>query len=218
MKNLIWSILFFLFTLDILKKRFFEKEEIKTSNDINAEINSTRPVESNKENEKLNEERSKDIYQSRNEEGLVTLEVKYCPTTYAKTFEDFKKDLVGNYTNIEVIGSEFPVAPVKKLLSKALWLVQMGTMVLIIGGHFARNYLQFIPERVFKFIDDNKMMIGIFNFFIIGWLQNSLTATKAFEILYMKENIWSALQFKKPPTAQVIAEILSEKGVELELI
>jgi hypothetical protein len=185
MRNIIWSLLLIAFSLDILKRAFFEKEpqrsleekaqpteEIKSFNQQN--LTSTKISDSENENQ-INE-----VDQSENLEKIV-LDINYCSTSHAKQFEEFKKDL-GNYNNIEVRGTEYPINPIRKLLSKGLYFLQMAMMVILVGGSTVRGYLTFIPDRVFNLIEEKKFLVGIFNFFIIGQLTSYLNSTGAFEI------------------------------------
>jgi len=85
----------------------------------------------------------------------IIITIQYCGTSgYAKQYEDLKKEILGNSTNIEVFGQEFPVPPVKKLLSRVVTGLQFGLIIISVGGETVRNYLPFIPPAVFRFLDE----------------------------------------------------------------
>ncbi len=233
MRNIIWTIFFVSFILDVLKIKFIEKDSEININEPQTEeyskknINPHNVVNSDSlQNEELNLELDPEVdrKQDRNENQdynsekseKVILNVKYCTTSYAKQFEQFKKDLIGNYTNIEVLGQEYPINPTRKMLGKFFWYFQMGMMIIIIGGQGIRGYLTFIPARVFEFLDKNKFIVGLFNFLGIGWIMNQLNSTFAFEVIAQGEIIWSKLETNLLPITSTIVDILKSKGYNLE--
>lgn len=196
MRNIIWLLLLVSFFLDILKRTFFEKDSpnslvekvqpIEDKISFNQQnITSTKISGYENENEILKKIQKDD--ESESIEKII-IDVIYCPTSHTKQFEEFKKDLI-SYKNIEVSGTEYPVNPLKKLLSRGLYFFQMGMMVILVGGSTVRGYLTFIPDRVFNLLEQKKFMVGIFNFFIVGQLTNYLNSTGAFEVSMNGETV-----------------------------
>lgn len=233
MRNILWTILFCAFILDFLKRKFVEKEIVNEENQFEEK----KKVDFNPHKAKVPKEEEIDVNlelepegadlnippkpKERREDGednleKVILNVKYCTVSYAKQFEQFKKDLIGNYTNIEVFGQEYPIDSTKKMAAKILWYLQMGMMVIIVGGQAVRRYLTFIPNAFFQFLDNNKFIVGLFNFMGVGYIMNQLNSSFAFEVTSSNETIWSKLASNALPTASVVVDVLKNKGYNLQ--
>jgi len=200
MRNIIWSLLFVSYSLDVLKRAFFEKEAQKSLQEVQPideklsfnQQNLTSTNISKYENE--NQKQNHDAYQSEHLEKII-IDVNYCSTSHAKQFEEFKKDFL-SYTDVEVRGIEYPINPLKKLLSRGLYFFQMAMMIILVGGSTVRGYLTFIPERVFNLIEEKKFWVGILNFFLVGQLTNYLNSTGAFEISINGETVKNLFKIK----------------------
>ena len=91
----------------------------------------------------------------------------------------------------------------------------MLLIVLVVGGDHVKPYLTFIPERVFRFINEKKWMLGIFSFFIGGQISSSIGSTGAFEVFCNESLIWSKLQRNALPTVEQLADLIKNFGYEL---
>ena len=118
--------------------------------------------------------------------------IKYDKVSYQKFFEQFKKDLEGNFTEYKVIEEEYPVSPNKKFLSKYTFMSQMIISGLVFGSSMLKGKIP-IPDIIFDTINNNKLMIGIGNFIFHKWLNNYLTTTGAFEIYLNDKILYSKL-------------------------
>ncbi len=87
-----------------------------------------------------------------------------------------------NYANVEVVGEEYPVSILRKLLKYALSALQMAIMFLLVGGQNARNFFSFVPAQYLDLIEQKKWVVGIATFFLVPQLQNVITSTGAFEV------------------------------------
>jgi hypothetical protein len=93
-----------------------------------------------------------------------------------------RRVLLGNYSNIEVYGEEYPIHFIRKLLSKLVWVLQMLIVALALGGENVRRYFNFIPRQIFDYMDQKKWIIGLLAFLGGNMLQGVLTSSGAFEI------------------------------------
>ena len=208
MKNLIWTILLVCFALDIVRKNFLEpnqpKKEVKESSTLNINDNTAAPVNSysllENENEKENgkeisiESSIKTIEENENNSDSldkVRVNIKYCTVSYSNQFQEMKNELTkaGNFSLIEVLGEEFPLNPIKKLLSKIFSYLQFFIMAIMIGGQWIKPYLTFIPDSVFKFIEEKRMIIGLVNFFVMSKISSTLGSSNAFEVYANSEMV-----------------------------
>jgi hypothetical protein len=193
MKNLIWSILILSFFIDIIRRNFLDKNNgkiNKTQEEIDNKVSDINIT--NKENPEIELENKK--IQSNSSESLsdvekITIKVEYCTITYSNQFQELKNELTkaGNFSAIEVVGEEFPINPLKKFLSKVFGYMQFMIMVLMIGGQWIRPYLSFIPDSVFKFIEEKRMIIGLVNFFLMSKISNTLGSSNAFDVYVNNE-------------------------------
>lgn len=65
-----------------------------------------------------------------------------------------------------------------------MWLIAIS-----VGGQTIRRFFSFIPESVFKFIDEKKMYIIAFNFFGVNQINSFLKGTGAFEVTVNNESV-----------------------------
>jgi len=91
--------------------------------------------------------------------------------------------LTQNYSNVNVVGEEYPVNIVRKLLKYAVSIFQMAMMFLLIGGQNARNFFSaYVPAHYLDLIEQKKWIVGIATFFVGNQLQNMITSSGAFEV------------------------------------
>lgn len=58
----------------------------------------------------------------------------------------------------------------------------MSLIAISVGGQTVRQYLTFIPQQIFTFIDEKKYIVIAFNFFVVSQLSTYLKSTGAFEV------------------------------------
>jgi hypothetical protein len=93
-----------------------------------------------------------------------------------------RRALLGNFSNVDVYGEEYPVSILRRILSKIIFVLQMIIIANLVGKENIRNYFSFVPREYFEYMDNNKWMVGITIFFIGNQLQNILCSSGAFEI------------------------------------
>jgi hypothetical protein len=196
MKNLIWSILILSFFIDIFRRNYLDKNIPKNqnSNKSQAETNNHN-IDLNisaKEQEEIEKENNNSPVinpESSNDFDKIKIRIKYCTISFSSQFQDLKNELTkaGNFSKIEVEGEEYPIHPIKKILSKIFGYMQFMIMVLMIGGQWIRPYLSFIPDRVFKFIEEKRMIIGLVNFFLMSKISSTLGSSNEFDVYVNNE-------------------------------
>lgn len=104
------------------------------------------------------------------------------------------------FPGTEVLGVEYPVAFHKALMAKAVTVGQLGMTAVALGGDRIFPALGIAPPALYVQYREKKMgvLLGIW---ILGNLvQNSLTATGAFEVYSAGEKIFSKLEAGRMPT------------------
>ena len=135
--------------------------------------------------------------------------IKYDKKSYQKFFEQFQKDLMGNFTDYKVEGEEYPINPTKKWLSKYTFVSQITISMLLFGLSKFKDSLKFIPSVVFETIEKSKWMFAIGNFLLHQWLNNYLGTTGAFEVYYNDIVLYSKLSKKILPKIKDIKSAIS---------
>ena len=79
-----------------------------------------------------------------------------------------------NYTNINVQPSDYPLSTQRKILSYIVTFIQIGGALLAFGGKNIKQYIgSAIPDKVFDWIEENKMMFGM-GCFLLGSMINNI--------------------------------------------
>lgn len=141
--------------------------------------------------------------------------IRYDKATYQKYLDQFKIDMLGNFTNIDVVDEPYPLPPIKSTLSKVTTVTQISISALLFGGTKLKGHLTFIPGGVFDFIEKNKWSVIIGNFLFHQIVNQYLRSSGAFEISVDGVEIWSKLQKKSLPKIKDIAKIFVEKGIDV---
>ena len=176
----------------------------ENNNDDNLKIDNNAQLNDKKENEKniVNNLEDEDddtdlpLHKKKEKKGSIRnkkILIKYDKISYQKFFEQFKKDLEGNFTEYSVEEEEYPISPNKKFFSKYTFMSQMFISGLVFGSSMLKGKVP-IPDFIFDKINNNKLMIGIGNFIFHKWLNNYLTTTGAFEIYVNNKIIYSKLR------------------------
>ena len=208
MINLIWKILLAFFVLDVIRKRMEPRP-------VPAQPN---PLDQNKtpQRDLTKEEEIEDIDTSLDEEvPKKIILVRYCKQNYQKYLDQFKLDMIGNFTNIEIVEEEYPLPQFKKVASKFTMFTQMGISMFLFGGSKIKAYVPFIPGKLFEYCENNKWTVMIGNFVLHSFLNNYLKSSYAFEVSVEGVEIWSKLRMNSLPKVKDLAKIFVEKGIDV---
>lgn len=165
------------------------------------------------DNDDVTEEEDKQPKLKRQKSKKKTITVSYCKTTYLKYFDQFKLEMMGNFTKYEFVGVEHPLSPQKQFFSKFTFFSQIGVSILIFSGGKAKPYLPFIPGELFDQMEKNKWMVMIGNYFLHSYLKSYLSSSYAFEVSIEGINLWSKFATNTLPKVEDIRRILKEKGI-----
>ena len=141
--------------------------------------------------------------------------VRYCKQNYQKYLDQFKLDMIGNFTNIEIVEEEYPLPQFKKVASKFTMFTQMGISMFLFGGSKIKAYVPFIPGKLFEYCENNKWTVMIGNFVLHSFLNNYLKSSYAFEVSVEGVEIWSKLRMNSLPKVKDLAKIFVEKGIDV---
>jgi len=85
------------------------------------------------------------------------------------------------YPGLLISGRNYPLPPLRALLSKFVGFVQIAILFITIGGNFigiVRNHW------VYRFIEQHKMAFVLGGFIGLNFVQNMISSTGAFEVLF----------------------------------
>jgi len=217
MISLIWKLFAACFIYDIfIRYREISKSKItQNQNNINTYNNiNNQPKEENIKDIDLtlddDEEDDKLLPNKKKiKKPTKKILIKYDKKSYQKFYEQFQKDLMGNFTEFKVEGEEYPINPTKKWLSKYTFISQMGISMLLFGISQFKSSLKFIPSVIIETIEKSKWMFVIGNFLFHQWLNNFLGTTGAFEVYYNDIVLYSKLSKKILPKIKDIKSAIS---------
>jgi hypothetical protein len=196
MKNLIWGLLIAAFIADVLIVKFFPPQKILPTSQDENNIPDTQ-IPSHYDNigtDYPTHQRSHPVSDGSlperptDSDDFYRIQVRHCSSLKQK-YEDLRKEIIGNYTNIDLIGFEYPAPPQKQMIAKVLGYVQMGFIAYLILGTYIRPHLTFIPPFILDFLDKYKFALGIFNYFFMSKYITSLQETGAFEVMIRDVNV-----------------------------
>ena len=178
-------------------------EDKKTKNKNKKKDDKEKEDEKEKEKEKKDKKKkkkkNKDEADDEEEEEKEVLTIIYDKKSFGKYYETLKKEIMGNFTNFDIVDQEYPLPANKKFFSKITFFTQMGVSLLIFSGQKLKDKLTIIPSAVFDGIEKNKWFVMIGNFLLHQWLNKNLSTTGAFEIYYKDRIIFSKLATNKLP-------------------
>ena len=164
--------------------------------------------EKEKKDKKKKKKKNKDEADDEEEEEKEVLTIIYDKKSFGKYYETLKNEIMGNFTNFDIVDQEYPLPANKKFFSKITFFTQMGVSLLIFSGQKLKDKLTIIPSAVFDGIEKNKWFVMIGNFLLHQWLNKNLSTTGAFEIYYKDRIIFSKLATNKlPKEADIHKEI-----------
>lgn len=109
-----------------------------------------------------------------------------------------KSLLSEKYPGVPIVGTNFPVHPIKTVISQAISAVQMGIILLIVMGD------KMLPTSVYESVKDNKFGYCVGIWFLGNMLASNLRNTGAFEIAFDGQLIFSKLDTGRMPAVQEI--------------
>ena len=189
---------------------FVEDKKIKKKNKKkdDKEKEDEKEKEKEKKDKKKKKKKNKDEADDEEEEEKEVLTIIYDKKSFGKYYETLKKEIMGNFTNFDIVDQEYPLPANKKFFSKITFFTQMGVSLLIFSGQKLKDKLTIIPSAVFDGIEKNKWFVMIGNFLLHQWLNKNLSTTGAFEIYYKDRIIFSKLATNKlPKEADIHKEI-----------
>jgi selT/selW/selH-like putative selenoprotein len=118
-----------------------------------------------------------------------------------------------NFKNVIVNGEEYPLSPIRKLLSYLVMGMQILIFSIMIMGNSIKPFLNsVISDSYIDWISENKLRSFIIMFFAGNYLQNFISNTGAFEIFYNGNQIWSKIQNGGVPNITQLIQILNQRG------
>jgi len=107
---------------------------------------------------------------------------------------------------LEVVGSNYPMSPLKAFLAKLVTGAQMGVLGLTLGGE------QLFPVRPpwLKALQESKLQSCLMAWFAGNMVSQNLRATGAFEVYYDGVTLFSKLDSgRAPELALVVRDIMA---------
>jgi len=185
-----------------------KKTKKKSKKKDDKEKEDEKEKEKEKKDKKKKKKKNKDEADDEEEEEKEVLTIIYDKKSFGKYYETLKKEIMGNFTNFDIVDQEYPLPANKKFFSKITFFTQMGVSLLIFSGQKLKDKLTIIPSAVFDGIEKNKWFVMIGNFLLHQWLNKNLSTTGAFEIYYKDRIIFSKLATNKlPKEADIHKEI-----------
>ena len=176
-----------------------KKTKKKNKKKDDKEKEDEKEKEKEKKDKKKKKKKNKDEADDEEEEEKEVLTIIYDKKSFGKYYETLKKEIMGNFTNFDIVDQEYPLPANKKFFSKITFFTQMGVSLLIFSGQKLKDKLTIIPSAVFDGIEKNKWFVMIGNFLLHQWLNKNLSTTGAFEIYYKDRIIFSKLATNKLP-------------------
>lgn len=230
-KRIIWTLFLSAFILDFFRSRATsgEPDSVPENNKEKEAFIDDKPNKpKEKKNRKANNEVLRNTYEENYEEtekinkkrnkNFIDLRIEFCQSwSHRGYFNQVKEHLEKNYSNISVIPSDYPLSMQRKILYYIVLLFQFGTIFLVFSGQYIKEKLNgIIPNNVFDWIEQNKLMVGMGAFFIGNILNNNITNAGAFEIYCNEKLIWSAINNeKRVPNIESIINMVQKYGGKL---
>ena len=185
-----------------------KKTKKKSKKKDDKEKEDEKEKEKEKKDKKKKKKKNKDEADYDEEEEKEVLTIIYDKKSFGKYYETLKNEIMGNFTNFDIVDQEYPLPANKKFFSKITFFTQMGVSLLIFSGQKLKDKITIIPSAVFDGIEKNKWFVMIGNFLLHQWLNKNLSTTGAFEIYYKDRIIFSKLATNKlPKEADIHKEI-----------
>ena len=232
-QRIIWTLFFTAFILDIFRIRSEkatkreihpninkQKEQKTEVGDLRIPTEEKKLPEKNEDDFEENEEEIKVVnnYKKKKKNKMINLRIEFCQSwSHRGYFSQVKQHLESNYTNINVQPSDYPLSTQRKILSYIVTFIQIGGALLAFAGKNIKPYIgSAIPDKVFDWIEENKMMFGMGCFLLGSMINNNISNTGAFEIYCNEKLVWSAVNNnKKVPNLDGIIMMINKYGGKL---
>mmetsp|Transcript_39569 Transcript_39569/g.112225 ORF Transcript_39569/g.112225 Transcript_39569/m.112225 type:complete len:138 (+) Transcript_39569:337-750(+) len=113
------------------------------------------------------------------------------------------------FPGVEVIPSNYPVAPIKLALAKCAGYAQMGLLALTIAGDKIFPWIGLEEPEFYQTVKQNKFGYSMGVWFIGNTIHGSLMSTGAFEIYHDGDLVFSKLAVERMPTGSEIMEFMT---------
>ena len=228
--KIIWVIFFGAFIFDLLSARAKKSETISPKTSEKSESLNKNPstqktkkkyIEENDNDDDDDDDDEEDYKKPKKIKSIkenLDLRIQFCQSwSHKGYFNQVKQYLESRYSNINVIPDNYPLSPIRKFLSYSLTAFQIGCIAVIFAGSVLKNALNgFIPNEVFDWIENNRMILGMGAFLGGKILVGMITNTGAFEIYLNDKLIWSAVNNKgNIPQIQGIEAMIKRTGLKL---
>jgi len=101
---------------------------------------------------------------------------------------------VSSSVDVSVVGAIYPPSQMATYAASTLQWIFFGGLILLFGGEFIMNALNFAPGRsIVNFLKNNQGM-AIFAFFMCNQLASQMLSTGAFEVFFNDKLVFSKLQ------------------------
>ena len=146
--------------------------------------------------------------------NLIYLTIQFCQSwSYKSYFMEIEQIMKNNFKNVIVNGEEYPLSPIRKLLSYSVMGIQILIFSIMIMGNSIKPFLNsVISDSYIDWIIENKLLSLIISFFAGNILQSNISNTGAFEIFYNGNQIWSKIQNGNVPNINQLIQILNQRG------
>ena len=144
---------------------------------------------------------------------LKHVHVNYCVgCAYNQQFQELKTELE-MLQIAEVTSANYPVPPMKNLLSWVATIAQWAVIMLMMNGDSILPQLGIDATRlpaIYHKMVEKKWMVGIAAWMLGNQLQKALTDTGAFEVSCNDQLIFSKLQTNMMPDVKYIVSLISK--------
>ncbi|XP_068644178.1 selT-like protein [Aristolochia californica] len=143
----------------------------------------------------------------------TTINLSFCSScSYRGTAVTMKKMLETSFPGIDVILSNHPPTLPKRLLGKAIPVVQVGVMAIIVAGEQIFPRLGFMTPPAWYFSLRSNRFGAIASTWLFGnVVQNFLQSSGAFEVYHNGELVFSKLKEHRFPSEFELRDIISRR-------
>jgi selT/selW/selH-like putative selenoprotein len=133
--------------------------------------------------------------------------VSFCNSwQYRGGFVQIKRLLADRYPGVPVVGSNYPVPPLKIFLAQLVTLLQVTICLLALFGEGACELLKIDPPDWLRSMAENRTSTCLFAWFLGNTVAQNMTNTGAFEIAYNGKMVFSKLDASRMPTVKEIMD------------
>ena len=232
----LFQLLLILFAFDVGRKFLLNSNNITpTQNNQTSKKQETNNISNKKKSEKIliedDEQYDEDEFvvkkrepkkipekilekENKNEENILI--INYDTALYKNQFNQLKKEITGNFSNLIVVEKAYPLPDMKKFLSRFVYFTQIFASGLLFYPKYLKQSLPFLSDGMITGIEKNKWYLMIGNFIFHFWLNRQLIYTGAFEISYKGKDVFSKLKNKYIPKESdihnILENLLNSKG------